>query len=104
SCANNLKQISLAMHLYESVHRRLPPSALDNEGATWAWIILPYLEQENLYKQWPLGQPFYTADAAVRQTPIPNYFCPSRRSPGPECIGIAFVQAQGCLTDQGLEG
>ena len=48
SCGNNLKQISLAVHLFEHYHKRLPPSALENEAATWAWLILPYLEQDNL--------------------------------------------------------
>jgi prepilin-type N-terminal cleavage/methylation domain-containing protein len=104
SCANNLHQIGVAIRLYEQMHRKLPPSALDNEGASWAWLILPFLEQDNLYRQWPVGQPYYCAPKEVRLTPIPNYFCPSRRSPGPETIGVAFPQAQGCLTDQSVEG
>src|SRR5947209_3438130 len=53
-CANNLKQIGLAMHNYHNLHKRLPPNRLTmKEGPSWAWLILPQLEQENLYNKWP---------------------------------------------------
>src|SRR5579884_2617064 len=49
-CANNLKQIGLAMHLYHDSHKQLPPSRRRlAEGQSWAWMILPHLEQESLY-------------------------------------------------------
>ena len=104
SCGNNLKQISLAVHLFEHYHKRLPPSALENEAATWAWLILPYLEQDNLYRQWPIGMPYYLVPAEVRQTPVPNYFCPSRRTPGPEQIGCPFASPPGCITTESVTG
>src|SRR5438105_14614866 len=51
SCANNLKQIGLAMHIYENQINRLPPSRrAQSESPTWAWLILPNLEQDNLYR------------------------------------------------------
>lgn len=96
ACANNLKQIGLACHNYESARGSLPPSRRGTaEGPSWAWLLLPYLEQENLYKQWPEGypypglapgQPVTPADrvkmGSVLGTPVPTYFCPSlpRRS------------------------
>jgi prepilin-type N-terminal cleavage/methylation domain-containing protein/prepilin-type processing-associated H-X9-DG protein len=53
-CANNLKQIGLALHNYHDVHAALPP-ALDSNFQRrffWSWMarILPYVEQENLYR------------------------------------------------------
>src|SRR5262245_65572341 len=71
SCGNNLKQIGLATHLYEFNHKRLPPSALENEAATWAWLILPYLEQDNLYRQSPIGMPYTMVPAEIRYPPVP---------------------------------
>ncbi len=57
-CANHLKQIGLALHHYHDTFRRLPPDRLPGEGPTWAWMILPQLEQENLYRRWADGVPF----------------------------------------------
>jgi prepilin-type N-terminal cleavage/methylation domain-containing protein len=60
-CQNNLKQISLAAHNYDSTFQNLPPgivSAPANLGFSAAWpnngilsFLLPYVEQEPLYKQ-----------------------------------------------------
>src|SRR5215471_12471334 len=56
SCANNLHQLALAMHHYELDHQKLPPANL-GAGASWAVLIMPYLEQDNLYHQWNLALP-----------------------------------------------
>jgi prepilin-type N-terminal cleavage/methylation domain-containing protein/prepilin-type processing-associated H-X9-DG protein len=82
SCENNLKQIGLACHNYHDTHKFLPPSRIWDHWATWAVLILPYVEQDNLYKQWDLTQQYYAQPAAVRAQPVPIYFCPSRRAPG----------------------
>src|SRR5437899_6136076 len=57
TCQNNLKQIGLAVHNYHDANRTFPPGGVTNgpccgtkSGATWAIYLLPYLEQENLYK------------------------------------------------------
>jgi prepilin-type N-terminal cleavage/methylation domain-containing protein len=78
SCTNNLKQIGLALHNYHGTLERLPPSRVEGEGPTWAWLILPYLEQDNLYQTWGPGIPFNQTSEAVRLSPVPTYFCPSR--------------------------
>jgi prepilin-type N-terminal cleavage/methylation domain-containing protein len=94
ACANNLKQIGLALHNYHDTYGSLPPSRRARppqaEGPSWAWLLLPYLEQENLYKQWPDGWPYpglapgkpaTEADQgttnSVLGTPVPTYFCPA---------------------------
>jgi prepilin-type N-terminal cleavage/methylation domain-containing protein/prepilin-type processing-associated H-X9-DG protein len=68
SCQNNLKQLGLACHNYHDAHAKLPPGQLgtlplpntnpDNDrqffNNQWAGVIpflLPYIEQENIYKQ-----------------------------------------------------
>ena len=51
---NNLKQIMLAFHNYESANGFLPGDVVDKNGKalmSWRVQLLPYLEQENLYRQ-----------------------------------------------------
>lgn len=54
SCQNNLKQLGLALHNYESVHRIFPPSTVTIGGAAnqpWSGqsFLLPYVEGANTY-------------------------------------------------------
>lgn len=44
-------------------------------------MILPFVEQGNLYKQWDLTKRYSQQTVAAQQTPVPVYFCPSRRGP-----------------------
>src|SRR5262249_4008347 len=80
SCANNLKQLGLAMHHYENVNGTLPPTRLREGYATWAVLILPYIEQDNLYDRWNLKRTYYDQNDTARLTPVKIYFCPSRRT------------------------
>ncbi|MBM3996355.1 MAG: DUF1559 domain-containing protein [Planctomycetes bacterium] len=95
-CGNNLKQIGLAIHGYHDTKKELPPARLDyNGGATWCILILPFLEQEPLYKQWDITKQYYQQSAAVRQTALPVYFCPSRRSAGDTPLSTRDVPEAG---------
>ena len=60
TCSNNLKQLGLAVHNYESAYNVLPSSGqCDSTGGnstgymihSWATMVLPYIEQENIYRQ-----------------------------------------------------
>ncbi len=59
---NNFKQIAIGMHNYHDVHGALPPAAVcDKTGKpllSWRVLILPYIEQNNLYKQFKLDEPW----------------------------------------------
>ena len=59
---NNVRQILLAMLNFESAMRHLPARAItDDDGKpllSWRVQILPYLEQNNLYKQFKLDEPW----------------------------------------------
>ncbi|HVW01187.1 MAG TPA: DUF1559 domain-containing protein, partial [Planctomycetaceae bacterium] len=90
-CKNHLKQIGLAFHNYHDIYTVLPDGGNDDTGSKkwpcgdccnannrgeWNWMyqILPQIEQANLWNQ--------TNNTTIYQTPIPVYFCPSRRQPG----------------------
>ncbi|MDO5553077.1 MAG: DUF1559 domain-containing protein [Planctomycetia bacterium] len=50
-CTNNLKQIGLAVHNFHDVRQGLPPSMLFDAWRCSFWgVILPYMEQQNLYE------------------------------------------------------
>jgi len=90
-CSNNLKQIGLAIQMYYDANRRLPAgwTAYTSDGRQpqvngqpgWAWgaVILPYLEQMNLYQGGiVLKAPIYDPvnEKAIR-TFLTIYRCPS---------------------------
>jgi prepilin-type N-terminal cleavage/methylation domain-containing protein len=79
-CANNLKQIALSMHHYHDVNDQLPAGRLTSQGPTWAVLILPYLEQQNLHSQWDLTKTYYQQNDTARLTPVRTYFCVGRRT------------------------
>ena len=94
-CRNNLKQLGLALHNYHDVHRSFPSGwiAVDNSsgtmsahdglnGAGWGTMILPYMDQANLYQQFDsklaIEDP---ANAAFLDNRIATFRCPSDPQP-----------------------
>ncbi len=85
-CQNNLKQIALAAHNYESAYGVMPPGligpSLADEQTTSAWFqgpyvgvmvfLLPYLEQENLFRT--LALPTTNPDAPATGDQYTNWF------------------------------
>ena len=49
-CQNNLKQMGLAIHNYHDSYQAFPATYIRQDWATWAVLILPYIEQDNVYK------------------------------------------------------
>jgi prepilin-type N-terminal cleavage/methylation domain-containing protein/prepilin-type processing-associated H-X9-DG protein len=98
SCANNLKQIGLALHNYHDTNKAFPqayrslpspdPTAPPGTGTFGAGpfvLILPYIEQTNVYRQIDVNRAALSAfnmppSNAAYSTVIPTYLCPS--SPG----------------------
>ncbi|WP_144058846.1 DUF1559 domain-containing protein [Rhodopirellula sp. SWK7] len=62
SGSNNLKQVLLAFHNYHAAYRQLPPSAItDDDGKpllSWRVALLPFLEEQELYQQFHLDEPW----------------------------------------------
>ncbi len=96
-CHNNLKQLALGVHNYQDTHKTMPHNGSRNfttagqsccgPGAPrWSWIArtLPYIEQDNLFKQANVSDTTNlnanaTVLAALAQT-IPVLICPSDNS------------------------
>ena len=88
-CANNLKQIGLALHNYHNSNQSFPPGytsavgsggVANDTGPGWGWgaMILPFLESGNLYKQIDFTKDITNpANAAARMTSVSAFICPS---------------------------
>jgi prepilin-type N-terminal cleavage/methylation domain-containing protein len=94
SCANNVKQLALAIDLHEKTHKAYPTGGWGanyvgdpdagfgaNQPGGWIFNILPYIEQESL-RRIGSGQAAATKRAALEEllkTAIPILHCPTRR-------------------------
>jgi prepilin-type N-terminal cleavage/methylation domain-containing protein/prepilin-type processing-associated H-X9-DG protein len=85
-CVNNLKQIGVALHNYHDTYRVFPSGhqtsgvnpAYVTYRANWAILILPFVEQDNLYRAYDnTKKNFDTANLPVTQMYVPVYSCPS---------------------------
>src|SRR5262245_50344053 len=105
SCTNNLKQLALAMHSYESSRGSMPPAFKGNGNpiayfASWSALaeLNPYLEQTNIYNRMDLSLQTYESfipfnitvpnQFAVQQT-VKLFLCPSDKM-APVTVGPAY--------------
>ena len=111
NCQNNLKQIGVALHNHHDGRGSFPPGGMQTgaNGAAcytnWAVEILPYVEQENLYRRYNQSQLNETAaNVAVVQNRVKTYECPSDTLAGKLEIGghIAFAARQFSFRGQRL--
>src|SRR5690606_21229933 len=81
-CSNNLKQIGLVLHNYESAHKKLPVGSWQSNFISPFVGILPFLEQGNNYQHWDFGKSYsdpFNADVAAQE--IAAYLCPAMSVP-----------------------
>jgi hypothetical protein len=98
-CVNNLKQIGVALQNFEGSRTYFPPAYLQTSGqqsgtvygisypddggnglAGWAWgaLILPYVEQDSLYKSLRLDLPCWAPEnAPFVKTKVSTFLCPA---------------------------
>jgi prepilin-type N-terminal cleavage/methylation domain-containing protein/prepilin-type processing-associated H-X9-DG protein len=97
ACANNLKQIGIALHAHHDAVGTLPPGGMQTgvNGTAcytnWAIEILPYLEQGNLYRQYNQAQlNTSAANNLVGRQRVKTYECPADQH-----LGLAEDPASG---------
>lgn len=113
-CLNNMRQLGLSLHNYESAHRAFPPSRLEPDDQaipssqtaksraesafqSWTTLLLPYIEQANLGSKFDYDAAWFDANASdnfsVIATNLAIYKCPSSPSVGSadpyHCVGAA---------------
>lgn len=85
-CANNLRQIGLALRLHHEHHGRFPVGAIEWRGRgdqskrqlAWSIYVLPFLEQQAVYDRLDLQQAFDSpANATAAAQIIPVFICPT---------------------------
>jgi len=100
-CQNNLKQIGLAAHMAHDANRKLPPALgwypgpASGANGPAVFHLLPYLEQDNLFKSSPRDAAgnYASFQPAGRSTSyaagVPVFVCPS--DPGVGADGVVDV-------------
>src|SRR5712692_1103910 len=86
-CENNLKQLGVAVHNYVISQRFFPSNGAPGvwTGAygagqpNWSWLarLLPYIEQDNLYKACGIPTANLNANPAAVATAVQTFLCPS---------------------------
>jgi hypothetical protein len=77
----NLKQIVLAFHNYESAYAHFPLNVADKNGKellSWRVLILPYIEQQELYQQFKLDEPWDSENNKKLVEKMPKLYAPIR--------------------------
>lgn len=77
TCQSNIRQLGIALHLYQNNLRVFPPMKLSSPDHNWAALILPYIEQQNLHNAYnfnvgwnaPANQTAVTVKLAVGLCP-----------------------------------
>ena len=98
-CKNNLKQLMLAMHNFESTGKAVPypatglsdspaeqcfppgcfgPGTMPKERLSWMVHLFPYLEQQSFYRQFDLEKG-YAGNIPTVQTRIKTFLCPASK-------------------------
>src|SRR5215213_10324426 len=87
ACSNNLKQIGLALHNHQDARGSLPfgnvvrppySAVEDTNGTSWAIEILPYIEQDALFRRYdPAVGTEHVNNQGFRETFVKSYSCPS---------------------------
>lgn len=91
TCKNNLKQFGIALHNYHDTHRQFPRGNYEDTiwtagghgnrsyyGYSAHTMLLPYMEQESIYKQINFNLTMLDApNSTIKLNKIPAFLCPS---------------------------
>jgi prepilin-type processing-associated H-X9-DG protein len=103
-CANNLKQIGLALHSYHAAYGAFPPAYVaDNSGRpmhSWRVLLLPFLEKQSLYDRYRFDEPWDGPNNTTLLREMPEVFeCPANHLPVfPQSTWTSYVVIRGSAT------
>ena len=100
-CANNLKQIGVAMHNYHNEFNCFPPAYIPDENGkpkhSWRVLILPFLEAKYVHDQYDFDEPWDSPNNRALASMMPSvYRCPSE--PGSNVLETSYVMIVGPKT------
>jgi prepilin-type processing-associated H-X9-DG protein len=95
-CANNLKQISLAMTNYQETYGCFPPAYIaDKDGKpmhSWRVLLLPYLEQQQFYDQYRFDEPWDSLNnKKITDLAMRVFQCPDQSDPTKPTTGYVMI-------------
>jgi prepilin-type N-terminal cleavage/methylation domain-containing protein len=95
SCSNNMKQLGLGLHNYHDTFKKFPSAVYDHfsifgsnspyarnywAAASVHTLILPYIEQKNIWDRWNFSWRFYEGpNDLTRLNKVQPFICPSSR-------------------------
>jgi prepilin-type N-terminal cleavage/methylation domain-containing protein len=115
-CANNLKQIGLALHGYHDIHGTFPAggtwepyAATQQVRTSWSWHLMPYIEQDNLSRRINLavgmgGPNWQAVNGPMFASVVPTYQCPADAGgvvTGPHFTGDGLANYAACYSPDG---
>jgi prepilin-type N-terminal cleavage/methylation domain-containing protein len=80
TCKTHLNQLALAVHNYHNDHGWIPPSRIAEDYATWAVLLLPYLDAKPHFDRWRINEPYVNQSSLTTGINIKFLFCPARRT------------------------
>ena len=98
-CANRTRQLALATQLHHDALGYFPPARYQpkpndpdylqcgEDSPTWLALVMPYIEQQALAKQWDFTKKWHEHEESTRNTVPDIFLCPSRRS-GKKPVGV----------------
>lgn len=104
---NNLKQIGLAFHNYEGVYQSLPRANGSGDGTktglSWRVHLLPYLEQQDLYDQFHLDEPWDSEHNKSLIEKMPAIFqSPDVQEAGKTAFHVFAAENSAVSTNKGM--
>ncbi len=102
-CANNLKQMGLAMHAFHDANNAFPPAFAKPSNYGWQVWILPYIEQSGLYNA---INPTATTLSVNADTVLPVliYACPSDPGPAINPFFAGYAKSNYAVSEQVCDG
>jgi prepilin-type N-terminal cleavage/methylation domain-containing protein/prepilin-type processing-associated H-X9-DG protein len=98
-CQNNLRQLGLALHNFETVRKCFPPGLITDQAiiadaaASGFTLLLPFIEQDNVFRLYSFQEPWYhTINFQAVGIEVAIFYCPSNRNGGSLDLGPIAAQ------------